>query len=279
MSKLTAIVICLAALPPLALRADQQPNEVSRWPDKLRARKLFQRVSFKGVDDPKVTLHELLQQVSRDYDLPISVNEKAFKFENVMDVLKYQVADPNPLPAAENVRLDLLLQSIIKGIPAPSEARFLLRPNAVEITTGQFVHAEVWGDGYKGPILPLVHLDVDDQPFLEVMREIRERVGVNILIDRRVGEAGRRRVSADLRNVPLDTAIALLCDSVECRPIAVNNVIYVTPRTNAAAWESWIRQDILTRAVKDPTDQSDPQAVGEGRFQKVIAIPAYRPRP
>src|SRR4051812_40910915 len=55
-------------------------------------RKLQRRVRYSGVDDPKSTFVDVLDQISRDYNLVYDVNERAFKYENVMDVLKTQIA-------------------------------------------------------------------------------------------------------------------------------------------------------------------------------------------
>src|SRR5262249_39782578 len=89
----------------------------------------------------KTTFIEALDQMAARYNLVFDVNERAFKFENVMDVLKTQIADPNPIPRMET-SLGTVLKRILSRIPAPSGATYLIRRDVIEITPGQFATAE-----------------------------------------------------------------------------------------------------------------------------------------
>ncbi|MFO0928549.1 MAG: hypothetical protein U0736_16250 [Gemmataceae bacterium] len=105
---------------------------------------------YGGIDDPKTTLYEALDQLQRGQltklpggrDVTIEVNEKAFRFEALNDVLKTEIATPNPIPAMDTVTVATVLKRILARIPVPSGATYILRPNTIEITTGQFAIAE-----------------------------------------------------------------------------------------------------------------------------------------
>jgi tetratricopeptide (TPR) repeat protein len=114
---------------------------------------LNRTVKFQGFDDPKSTLVEALDQLSKRYDLAFDVNEKAFKFEMVPDVTKTEIAQPNPIPEM-NATLGTVLRKILARIPVPSGATFLIRKDVIEITTGQFAAAEKTVRAY--PVADLV---------------------------------------------------------------------------------------------------------------------------
>ncbi len=54
------------------------------------------------------------------------------------------------------------------------------------------------------------------------------------MLDARVGEAAKVPVSAELTNVPLDTAVRLLADMAGLKSVQIDNVVYVTTPANAA---------------------------------------------
>lgn len=263
-----------------ASAADSLPVDMPRRTEKFPLKQFFQRVDFPGIDDPKVTVAQILELLAKQHGVPIDVDERAFKFENVMDVLTCQLADPNPIQPMRDVRLDLLLRRLLNRVPAPTGATILLRRTHIEVTTGQFLQSEVWGDGAGGPFLPIVHLDADDRPLSEVLRDLSEQVDANIYLDPRVGEAGRTRISTHLRNAPLDTALGIIGDSIGAKTIVVNNVLYLTTNANAARHEAWLQRDQALRKARlaDPFAQGDLMAIGDRRFQQVLAVPRFQRR-
>jgi tetratricopeptide (TPR) repeat protein len=110
-----------------------------------RATELLQQLSkpinYLGLDDPKATLQEALEQLAKAYNLTFDINEKAFTFENVKDVAKTEVASPNPIPPVK-ATLATVLRKILSRVPVPSGATWLIRRDTVEITTGTFAAAE-----------------------------------------------------------------------------------------------------------------------------------------
>src|SRR5207253_1256560 len=89
-------------------------------------------VKFGGFDDPKTTLIEALDVLAKRYDITFDVNERAFKFEQIDDVLKTEIAQPKPIPEM-NTRLGRILKKILERVPVPSGATFLIRKDHIEI--------------------------------------------------------------------------------------------------------------------------------------------------
>jgi hypothetical protein len=208
----------------------ESPNAKSK--ESLTA-KLLHRVDFPGIDDPKTTLDEVLADLAKKYDLSFLFNEKAFKFDNLQEAGKTEIASPNSIPAMKNVRLATVLRVVLGRIPVPSGATFLVRREFIEITTGAFLQGEVWADDPEGPHLPIVQVAADKQSFDEVIRALAEQANYNILLDARLGDKAKTPLSAELYNVPLDTAVRLLAGMVELRMVHVDNVLYVTDAETA----------------------------------------------
>ena len=104
-------------------------------------RKLTEVRKFKGFDDPRTTLEEALQVLERSLDVTFDVNAAAFKYDNVVDVLKTPVADPNPIPGFRGT-LATMLKKLLAKVPAPSGATFIIRRENIELTTEKFAVAE-----------------------------------------------------------------------------------------------------------------------------------------
>lgn len=240
------VVVCLFVGLATLISAAPAPAPAVSVPQKLA-----QRVKFDGIDDPKATLDEALDKVSKLYDVTFDVNDKAFKFENLMDVGKTEVASPAAIPAMKNVRLSAVLRKILSRIPVPSGAVYCVRADHIEITTGTFQAAEIWGK-YGGPHLPLVNATLDKAPLEDAVKELSEQSDFNVLLDNRAADKAKTPVSARLLNTPLDTALRLLADMADLRSVHLDNVLYVTTKENAAALEARLEKE------KGPMEDNEP---------------------
>jgi hypothetical protein len=236
---------------------------------------LYRRLDFKGIDDPKTTLQDLLDHLSGLYGVQFEVNEKAFRFEMVDDVLKKEVATP-PIPPMKNARLDVLLQKLLGRIGIQSGATFLVRDEAIEITTGLFREAEVWGGGSVTK-LPLVHRKFDKAPLSDVLKELSDLTEFTILLDPRAADKAKTPITARFMNTPLDTAIRFLADMSDLQSMQRDNVLYVTSKENAAAWETRLQKERKSGLEALSPDQAIEGArsprIGTGRGPIAIVNP------
>jgi tetratricopeptide (TPR) repeat protein len=102
---------------------------------------LSKPVQYEGLEDPKATLQDALEQLAKRYNLSFDINEKAFKFDNIAEPGKAEVASPNPIPAMHTT-LSTVLRRILSRVPAPTGATYIIRRDVIEITTGTFAGAE-----------------------------------------------------------------------------------------------------------------------------------------
>ena len=245
---LTACVLVgLGAL----ISAAPAPAPTLPWPQKLA-----QRVRFDGIDDPKTTLSDALDNLGKLYDINFDINEKAFKFENVADVAKTPITAESPIPSMKNVRLGRVLEKLLSRIPVPSGATYLVRSDHIEITTGIFQRAQIWGSG-KGPFMSLVHATFEKAPLEDALKELAEQSDFNIVVDNRAADKVKIPVSAKFVNTPLDTAVQLLADMADLRPFHLDDVLYVTTKENAAALEA-------RREKVNPTDDNAAEGINAG---------------
>ena len=208
MRRVTLLATCALVLPVLSWGEAAPPPKPAK-PDASLAVSLAKRADFSGIDDPKATLAEALDALAGRYAVNFDVNEKAFKFDQVNEVLKTEIANPNPIPALKNARLDAALGKVLQRVPAPSGAVIMVRREAIEITTGFFLRGEVWGENDRGPFLPLVHASFSKSPLSEALKDLADQADFNIVLDNRAGEKAKTPVTAKFRNTPLDTAVKI----------------------------------------------------------------------
>jgi hypothetical protein len=227
--------------------------------------RLARRIDFAGIDDPKVTLQEALEEaldiLGKESGLSFDVNEAAFRSDMIENVWNRTIAD-RPIPKMKNATVERVLRKLLSRIPAPSGTTFLVRREAIEITTGAALAAEVWPKDYQGPRLPLVHAAFEKKPLNEALRELARQSGMNVVVDVRVTEKAKMPVTAQLLNTPLDTAVRLLADMADLKPFPLDNLLYVTTRENADRLEERVRPKGAPEAADE--SESGPYRIGSG---------------
>jgi hypothetical protein len=248
---------------PTPARAKERSDEL--------AEALGRTVKIAGFEDPKTTLVDLLDQLSKRFDLTFDVNEKAFNSEMLPDVLKSEVLQQGRIPEM-NATLGMILKKVLARVPVPSGATYVIRREAIEITTVEALRKEIWGEDYRGPLLPLVRSNFEKLPLQDALRELSQQAEYNIVLDSSVAEeAAKTPVTAKLRNAPLDTAVRLLADMADLRAVQAANVLYVTTPDKAEA----LRARLKAEQPKPAPEAAKPAE----KPAKDTAAPAPAPAP
>jgi hypothetical protein len=203
--------------------------------------KLARPVKFQGVEDPKLTLGGVLESLVKQYDLSFDINETAFKEDGIADVLKAEIVKSWPIPMM-NAPLQKVLEKVPSRVEATSGATMMVRDDVIEITTVESQRTEIWGEYFLGSVSPVVHVMIDKVPLEEALTELARQTERNIVLDIRVGKAGRTPVSAKMLNAPLDTSLRLLADMAGLKLMQIDNVYYVTNKKNAAELRKELEQ-------------------------------------
>jgi hypothetical protein len=245
---LLALVAADVQAGPLPPQPPAKPPRAFELRDELR-----KPVDFNGFEDPKTTLAEALEMCAKRYNLSFDVNERAFKTESLQDVLKTEIANPNPVPPMPKTAMNLVLKRILERIPVPSGATFILRGPNIEITTVQAVRNEIWGEDYAGPFAPLVHVFADRKPLDEILKDLAQENDLNILVDPLTGEKGRAALSAQLLNAPLDTVLEALTAMANLKVVRMRNVYFVTTPEKAEVLEKAQKERAASMPPAKPT--------------------------
>jgi hypothetical protein len=161
------------------------------------------------------------------------LDAEAFSMIEVQKVEEQQVS----LRPVSQVRLSSVLRLILRQIRGSmGTGAYLIRDDGVYITTTLHLRPRDWaGDMRK--FAPIVDLEFEKEPLDDVLRQLADASGMNIVLDPRVAEKGEKLVTTTLHDVAVDTATRLVADMADLKVVAVDTVLYVTSRANARELE------------------------------------------
>jgi hypothetical protein len=233
-----ALALALSLLSPGHSAAPQQKPErpglrlPALQPGEHLAAQVRQVVDFQGLDDPKTTLIEALDQLAKVHRITFDVNERAFKEEGVFDVLKTPIAETSPIPPMRT-RLGTVLDKILARVPGKSGVAYLVRNDRLEVTTVAALREEVWGKDYRGPFLPLVHLTANAWELDDALAYLAEQANRSVTLDPRLGAKARAPITTHFLNQPFDSALFLLTDMADLAFVRIDATYHVTTRERA----------------------------------------------
>jgi RNA polymerase sigma factor (sigma-70 family) len=194
---------------------------------------LAKQVTYAGMDDPKAKLSEVLEDLATIYDVTFDVNERAFEMDGLRDVLSTPVVvDGKPLPRMKSVRFSTVLNKILSRLPGESGAVYVVRRDHIEITTEAWLRSELRLHP-NAALSPLVSSSFDKVPLEDAIKEISAATGFNIVLDAAKLEKSKLVVTANLYNVPVDTAVRILAEMANLRVVPLDNVLFITSKETA----------------------------------------------
>lgn len=171
-----SIVLLTAAA---SLSAGKSAGEIARGLE-LR-RRLSDTVDFKGIEDARATLNDALDALSKRYNLTFDVNAEAFKEAGLKeDVGRTEIANPTPISEMRTT-LGKILLKILRRVPY--SATYLIRGDAIEITTTEAIRKEFFADrpSSLAPLPPLVSGTFDKVPLESALQELNDYSNVVLL--------------------------------------------------------------------------------------------------
>jgi hypothetical protein len=235
---------------PLQAEENQRGRELRR--------QLGETIDFSGIDDARATLADVLENISKRYNLNFDLNEEAFRQANREEAGKFEIAQTPMLP--RRAKLGTVLQKVLNRV-SPS-ATYLIRGDQIEVTTTEAIRKEFFADRPEtpGPLPPLVSAEFDKVPLEAAFKELNHYG--NIVLDGRTAKEGQTPVSADLANVPLDTTVRMLADMAGLKVVKLDNALYVTSKDNARAlMEEQEKQNLeKERELKEKTREDKEKA-------------------
>jgi hypothetical protein len=206
---------------------------------------LRKEFDFGGMDDVKSRLSEALDQLAKIHRITFDIDVRAFHAENLKKpITSVEVANPEPIPpmkATVDTVLRRVLAALTKTAPLKSPATYLIRKDRIEITTEDAVREELGLPASRRDeegnaidrLPPLVWEEFSKVTLEQALRRIADATDVSVLLDPRAGEKAKTELTANLRNIPVETAVELLADMAGLAVVRRGNVLYVTSAENA----------------------------------------------
>jgi hypothetical protein len=227
-------------------RAGAQPKEGEKAAPKAEPSPeqfLWKRGAWAGLErDNEPTLKEALDNLANHATSPwrgvtFDIDDRAFKQEGLSGataVADTRIVADAPIPGG-NEALVTVLKKVLARVLVPSGATYLVRRDAIEITTNKAAREEVWGKDHPEPFLPLVQANFSARPLADALQELADQSDRSVVLDGRVAAKGKTQVTARLRNMPLDTAVELLARGADLHAVLVEGGLFVTTKAEAEA--------------------------------------------
>lgn len=151
---------------------------------------------------------------------------------------------------------DILTETVAQ---LPGKCSYRIRGNQILIGPA-FEPPTVPGSGHGGgDISPLVDqkrileqivgepvsIAIEDKPLTDAVKDLRKLTGANIVIDARCKDKAKQPVSGSFSDVRLLTVLTVFADMCDLKPVAMNNVYYLTTADNAAKLQKQVNADLF----------------------------------
>jgi RNA polymerase sigma factor (sigma-70 family) len=274
-----------AKAPPAARPAeDKGAALVARAEPAPTARQLRQLLKAPaGLEKPidNISLREALEHLSNKFDVTIRIDPVPFAPYGVLEPFKLYDQSVS-LPVVRGLTVgdalrDILAQIKHENTSIPGLVTYVVKGSQIAIVpafmtpySGAIGSEKVDGDGaiLNRDIIEeqflgdRVSIDYQDKPLAEVLRDLADMTGANIVLDNRQKDKGATPITLTLQQVKLFKALQVIADMADLQPVALHNVYYVTTPENAK------------RLEKREFPQPDPPPPGLGGMILGAAPPA-----
>jgi len=225
------------------LRGLKKTGNIAAVNSELRKKLQTPIVIEKDMDN--VPLKDILEFFNDRYDMPIRFDYQTFArlgVKNPDRCLEQNVR----LPKSVDVPAGVILRDLLAVLMHPELTGLdygLLVKRGQLVIVPQMRFRDVPRDDTDSPLLDPnnalalfsdpIQLTADAKPLAELLRELADDTGANIVLDARANEKGKVPISITLQDAPLDTAVRMLADMADLKSVALDNILYVTTSENA----------------------------------------------
>jgi hypothetical protein len=79
-----------------------------------------------------------------------------------------------------------------------------------------------------------VNVELDKSDLTAALKKLSRETGTNLIVDKRAAKEAQTPISLELEDVPLETAVRLMCEMVGLKAVRVGNVLFVSTKEHAA---------------------------------------------
>jgi hypothetical protein len=175
---------------------------------------------------------ELDRVITIDFDqqpLHLAINQlhEQTKVNFVLDRFTLGQMNVDPEQTTVSLRLkDVKLRSALRTLLTPYNLSFAIVGDTVLISSEDMAMFR--------QMRQRVNVDLEKVEFARALRQIARETATNLVVDARVGKDAQAAVSLQMEDVPLETAVRLMAEMVNLKPVRVGNALFVTSKANAA---------------------------------------------
>jgi hypothetical protein len=161
------------------------------------------------------------------------------------------------------------LRSALRSFLGPHNLTYAIIGDSVIITTDEMAV-------YR-QLKQRVSVDADRVQLGVALKQLARETGTNLLVDAKVLKESQSPVTLQVDDVPLETAVRLLCEGAGLKPVRMGNVLYVTAK--ATATELRAEADLAPTPPRGGLDPDVLNAIGGAAGAGVMVAPALRGAP
>jgi hypothetical protein len=220
--RLLAVVVAVA-LSPLSVSAAPAPSA----PPASDADAALSPVekARQGLDRPvtlKIDRQTLAQTVAQ-----LSAKAKVRIVLDVQAITGQLGSAPDGTPVQTPMDLkDVKVRAALRTLLAPYNLTFVIVGDSVVVTTEDAAAAQQMGQH--------VSVNFDKVDLAAALKQIARETAVNIALDPRAEKEAMSKVSLQVEDVPLETAVRLLAEMAGLKPVRADNALFVTKKDVAA---------------------------------------------
>jgi hypothetical protein len=133
---------------------------------------------------------------------------------------------PDMPPSPVDVDLkDVKVRSALRSILAPYGLSYAPIGDTVVVTTEDMAMLR--------QMRQRVNVDLSKVELTRALRQLAHDTATNVIVDSRAEKDAQATVTMQLEDVPLETAVRLLAEMANLKPVRVGNVLFVTGKANA----------------------------------------------
>lgn len=132
--------------------------------------------------------------------------------------------DPDQLPI--NLKLkDVKTRSALRTLLTPYNLNFAILGDTILISTDEVAMLR--------QVRQRVNVDLEQVELSKALKKLARETGTNLIVDARAVKDARTPVTLQMEDVPLETAVRLMAEMVNLKPVRVGNTLFVTTKANA----------------------------------------------
>jgi RNA polymerase sigma factor (sigma-70 family) len=179
--------------------------------------------------DPNTPLKEVLAFIAERYGITILIEARAFVTEasSQEDPPQDIGSFPITIPKLVDVKLSTILRTVLVQV----DGDYYTKDDVLMVLPRKELPRRM----LRQPVDSVYRT----RPLVLALEDLQNMTGVSVVLDVKVQDIAKpMEITADFRNVPLETAVRVLADMADLKSVVMDNLIYVTSKENAKVLEA-----------------------------------------